>query len=234
MSLEFDPKAVELVDERGRLSWGRKTRFRKREPRRRALDWEREVLALIIDQYAVPLDQLARFMGCSQRRAEAIVEHLMRVGYVDYDRILSTERPWVWLTRRGAHFSGRDHLVFPVNVGAMPRIRAVNEVRLHLEGRAPDAVWVSGRGVMRRYGRTGSRVHGMLEVGEENHAIKVELVRKGYGRSCIGVETLLERFDAVVVFCVEETRDIYERMKDEHEWPRLVVRELPQPAHRGG
>lgn len=229
MRLSEDLNLVELIAGAGKLRWGEKTWLRKREPRRAPLEWELPLLQLVIEQYAMPLDQLGRFAGCSERRTEALVEHLMRVGYVDYDRIVRSESPWVWLTKRGAHYAGLGMRSTPPHVGAMERIRAVNEVRLYLEERMPEHRWISSRRVVQRYGRAGSRVNGAMEVGDELHAVKVELVRRDYERRRRGVEGLLQRYDAVIAFCEDGARVLFDRMVEEEGWTRLYVRGLPTP-----
>lgn len=229
LNLADDLDAVELTAGAKRLCWGEKTWLRKRLPRRPPLGWELALLQLVIEQYAMPLDQLARFTGCGERRSEALVEHLMRVGYVDYDRVVRGESPWVWLTKCGASYSRLGMRSTPPAPGAMERIRAVNEVRLYLEERMPEHRWISSRRVVQRHGRTGSRVNGAMEVGEELHAVKVELVRRDYERRRRGVEGLLRRYDAVVVFCEDGARVLYDRMAEEEGWDRLYVRGMPTP-----
>jgi len=60
--------------------------------------WEFELLRLLSEQYGMPFDQLARFLGCDDEQASRVARHLHRIGYADYGRFLVDEPHWVWLT----------------------------------------------------------------------------------------------------------------------------------------
>ncbi|HET9814069.1 MAG TPA: hypothetical protein VFP57_10505, partial [Sphingomicrobium sp.] len=114
-------------------------------------------------------------------------------------------------------------------VGAMARMRAVNEVRLHIAARAPQARWVSGRSIVREQGKRGYRPNAVVEIGRERHAILVKLGGGAEERERAILETHMARHDAVIAFCATAPRRRLERLAAEHHWPKLVVRELPQP-----
>ena len=84
-----------------------------------------------------------------------MAKHLTEVGFADYGRFLMDEPHWVWLTYRGVRLSGTGFRPSQPTPGAMVRIRAINEVRLHIARRAPEARWVSGRSVLREQGHQG-------------------------------------------------------------------------------
>lgn len=65
-------------------------------------------------------------------RRASVVKHLTKVGYADYGRFLHDEPHWVWLSGRGMRLSGTGFAYLRPKIGAMARMRAVNEVRLHL------------------------------------------------------------------------------------------------------
>jgi len=171
---------------------------RRRPVLRRPEPWEFELLRLIAEQQAIPFDQLARFIGCEPEQAARVAKHLFKSGFADYGRFLHDEPHWVWLSGRGARLSGTGlHHRLP-RVGAMARMRAVNEVRLHIAARASQARWVSGR-------------------EQRERAI---------------LETHMARHDAVIAFCAPSPRKRLERLAAEHHWPKLVVRDIPQPPPR--
>jgi hypothetical protein len=192
--------------------------------------WEHRILRLIAEQYALPFDQLARFLECDKDQAARIAKHLTGRGYTDYGRFLFDEPDWIWLTHRGASFSGTDFHAAEPRVGAMARIRAVNEVRLHISRRAPQARWISGRSVIREQGKRGRRPNAVVEVEGERHAI---LVKPGAwapeGRQRAVVEALLPAYDALVAFAAPAQRRLLERLAREHHWPKLVIRPIPTP-----
>ena len=190
--------------------------------------WEFELLRLIAEQGAIPFDQLARFLGGEQEQAARVAKHLTYAGYADYGRFLMDEPPWVWLRRRGARFSGTGLWPVGVKVGAIARMRAVNEVRLHIANRAPEARWVSGRTVVREQGKRGRRPNAVVEIGSERHAIVVKHgVPQELERERTAIEDHMAGYDAVICFANPRPRALLERFKAEYHWPKLVIRPIP-------
>ncbi len=205
---------------------------RRRGPRRlpQPQPWEHRVLRLIAEQYALPFDQLARFLACDRGQAARVAKHLTKAGYADYGRFLYDEPHWLWLTARGARLSGTDFAAVKPKVGAMDRIRAVNEVRLHIAARAPEAQWISGRSISREQGKKGRRPNAVVELGSERHAILVKHgIRQTEWRERDILESLMRGYDAVIAFCAPAPKALYERLAAEHHWPKLVIRDIPQP-----
>lgn len=189
--------------------------------------WEFELLRLIAEQGAIPFDQLARFIGCEGDQAARVARHLSKSGFADYGRFLHDEPHWVWLSARGVRLSGTGlHHRLP-KVGAMARMRAVNEVRLHITRRAPEARWVCGRSIVREQGVRGYRPNAVVEIGRERHAILVRLRVQSEERDTAILETHMARHDAVIAFCAPPTRKRLERLAAAHHWPKLVVRDIP-------
>ncbi len=210
----------------GSLAGGRAARNR---PVLRAPEpWEFELLRLIAEQGAIPFDQLARFLGAEVCQAASVVKHLTKVGYADYGRFLHDEPHWAWLSCRGARLSGTGFRPNRPKVGAMARMRAVNEVRLHIARRAPDAHWISGRSIVRKQGRSGHRPNAVVEIGAERHAIVVQLRVGDHERARDIVETHMARYDAVIYFANPAARALLMRLQAEHHWPKLVIRSIPR------
>ena len=212
---------------------GRDDRY---EARLRAPEpWESELLRLIAEQQGMPFDQLARFIGCEQEQAARVAKHLFKAGFADYGRYLHDEPHWLWLTQRGADLSGTEFVGGCPKVGAMDRTRAVNEVRLHIAERAPEARWICGRTVFREQGRKGRRPNAVVEIGGERHAILVKHgTRQAEWRERDILESLMRGYDAVVAFCAPYPGNLYRRLATEHHWPKLVVRDIPTRPPPGG
>jgi hypothetical protein len=191
--------------------------------------WEFELLRLIAEQQAIPFDQLARLLDCEMEQAARVAKHLFKSGFADYGRFLHEEPHWVWLTGRGARLSGTGlHHQLP-KVGAMARMRAVNEVRLQIARRAPEARWISGRSVIREQGLRGYRPNAVVEIGRERHAIVVRLSAQAEERERDILETHMARHDAVIAFCAAAPRKRLQRLAAQHHWPKLVIRSIPEP-----
>lgn len=192
--------------------------------------WEFELLRLIAEQGAIPFDQLARFLDGNERQAASVVKHLTKVGYADYGRFLHDDPHWAWLTGRGARLSGTGFAFRRPKVGAMARMRAVNEVRLHIAARAPEARWISSRSVVREQGMRGYRPNAVVEMGRERHAIVVVLRSPEQERLRGILETHMARYDAVIAFANPQPRKLLERLAADHHWPKLVIRDIPKPS----
>jgi hypothetical protein len=209
----------------GRLGGGRPAR--NRPVLRGPEPWEFELLRLIAEQGAIPFDQLARFLGADAGQAESVVKHLTEVGYVDYGRFLHDEPHWAWLSCRGARLSGTGFRPNRPRVGAMARMRAVNEVRLHISSRAPEARWICHRSLVREQGRRGHRPNAVIEIRSERHAIVVRLSARDLDIVRDSLETDMARYDAVIVFAMPSIRRRLEHFAAEHHWPKLVIRDIP-------
>ncbi|MGA8744515.1 MAG: hypothetical protein WB507_01445 [Solirubrobacterales bacterium] len=192
--------------------------------------WEFELLRLLAEQQAIPFDQLARFLNCEQGQSARVVKHLTKLGYADYGRFLADEPHWAWTTWRGMRLSGMGFTAEPPKVGAMARMRSVNEVRLHIARRAPEARWISGRSVVREQGMRGYRPNAVVEIGAERHALLVRLRVAEQERTLAILETHMARYDAVVAFASRGPRALLERLKAERHWPKLVIRPIPGPS----
>ena len=196
-----EAKAIPTIGRKREGKLGGGPGARQRAVLRRPEPWEFDLLRLIAEQGAIPFDQLARFLGCEDEQAARIAKHLHKAGFADYGRFLHGEPHWVWLSARGARLSGTGlHYRLP-KVGAMARARAVNEVRLHIARRAPEARWVCGRSIVREQGVRGYRPNAVVEIGRERHAILVRLRVQSEERERAILETHMARYDAVIAFC---------------------------------
>jgi AcrR family transcriptional regulator len=187
-------------------------------------------LALITEQAAVPLDQLARLLRRDLQETVEIVERLWRPGFVRCECSLPGEATWVWPTGRGVRLSGTGLSEPRLRLGALPRMRLVNEVRLHIAARAPEARWISGRRIAHGRNRRGRRLDGVVEIGEERHAIQVRLAASSVSALEDMVEHHSANYDAIVCFCAPPAYRQLKRQACVHHWPKLVLRHLPQPG----
>jgi hypothetical protein len=192
--------------------------------------WEVASMRLIAEQGAIPFDQLARFLEVEENRGARIAKHLSVRGYADYGRFLHGEPPLLWLTHRGCRLSGTDFPYVPPRIGALARIRAVNEIRLHISARAPEARWICGRTVFREQGHRGHRPHAVVEIAGERHALLALLGAKKRDLLIQMLEAHMRRYDALVVFSPARGRRALNLLASKRHWPKLVTRELPRPA----
>ncbi len=201
---------------------------RRRKLPRQPAEWERDLLALICEQGALPLDQLARFVCSDSDRAALLANHLCDAKYARRAPLLAGEPEWIWLTEGGTRLSRAGFKSYLPAPGALARLRAINEVRLRIEGSAPQAHWVGWRTLRRELRGAGQIPNAVVEIGGERHAIEVELTRrKTKEEAARMVDHRCANYDAVICFCTAKARRYFERLASENHWPKLLIRELP-------
>lgn len=208
-----------------RVPWA-SPRKRPRQPQ----SWERDVLALICEQGAIPIDQLARFLACDRDPAQDLGEHLREAGFARTARLLAAEPEWIWLSEGGTRLSQTGLRPYLPTPGALARLRAINEVRLRVEGGPSEVRWIGWRSLRRELRGVGRIPNAVVEVGEERHAIEVELSRKEKEDAAAMIAHRSVNYDAVICFCTDEMRRFYERLAAHNHWPKLLIRALPEPG----
>lgn len=202
----------------------RSSRSRQRDP----TNEERHALRLLSEQGAIPLDQLARFLDGSLADAVGVVQGLDAAGSIEHRRFLVRDHPWFWPSRRGVQLAGTGfHYALP-DVAMLAHRRAVNEIRLHLQERAPRGRWLCERAVFRRRDPEDHLPDGVFEVDGERHAIEAELSHKGHREIRLIVAQHSNRYDAVIYFCGPRTYRFMKRVQAEGCWPKLIVRRVPE------
>jgi len=186
------------------------------------------VLSLLSEQGAIPLDQLARFLGADLGEAMALVGGLQAAGCLKYRRFLVADYPWFWPSYRGLQFAATGFGAKTPALWGLAHRRAVNEVRLYLRERAPQGRWICERKVKRIRDPRDHLPDAIFEIGAERHAIEVELSRKSPLEIGQIIAEHSERYDAVIYFCGPKTHASMKRVKAEGCWPTLRIQQLPE------
>jgi hypothetical protein len=185
-------------------------------------------LRLLSEQVAIPLDQLARFLGASLSETVAALQALEAARCIEYRRFLVCDHPWFWPSRRGARLAGTGFPYSTPDVAMLAHRRAVNEVRLHLAESAPQGRWLCERTVYRRRDPADHLPDAVFEICGERHAIEAELSAKPNREIRQIVAQHSDRYDAIVYFCAPNIYRLLKRVKAEGRWPKLIVRRLPE------
>jgi len=102
----------------------------------------------------------------------------------------------------------------------------VNDVRLHIQGRASETEWVPER-VLAKERRAGEHLPDGVAITEGRRvAIEVELTVKSRERVTAILDELAGRFDAVLYFCAPGPHRQLTELAESGRWPTLGVREL--------
>jgi hypothetical protein len=194
-------------------------------PLRRPTGREVDTLRLMAEQGAIPVDQLSRFLELD---VEELVEVFSGASYVQRESLIAREPDWVWLTERGVRLSGTELPLLRPRAGGLPKLRALNEARLLIEGSFPTAEWIGRRVLLRERGNYAQVPGGVVELEGMRHSVDVKLNRHNKEYWVPLITGRCEHYDAVVVLCPEErTRAFMEALQDEHRWHKVLVRDLP-------
>ncbi len=149
-------------------------------------------------------------------------------------RLLVGEPAWVLPTAAGLRACGSSFGVWQPRIGLLAHVAAVNDVRLHVQGRSPLAEWVCERTLARERAAGEHLPDGVVLVDGQRVAIEVELTVKSRRRVTAILDELERRFDAVVYFCAPGAAPPARASSPRSgRWPSLDVRELPdRPAPR--
>jgi hypothetical protein len=70
----------------------------------------------------------------------------------------------------------------------------------------------------------------VVEIGAERHALVVHLRAGDQERTRDIIETHVARYDALIIFANPRPRALLKRLQAENHWPKLIVRQIPQPG----
>jgi len=194
--------------------------------RRRDLD----TLAWAAEQYAARTDQLSVLLDCGPRTAQRLIARLRQARLADQRRLLAGEPAWIIPTVKGLRACGSPFAAWQPRLGLLSHVAAVNDVRLHIQGRSPDSQWVCERVLARE--REDQREHlpdAIVLTDDRRIAIEVELTVKSRRRLTAILDELTGRYDAVLYFCAPASRRVLSELSESGRWPTLGVRELPEP-----
>lgn len=196
------------------------------------------------EQYAARMDHLQALTGTSTTAVWQIVRKLGHAGLVRKERIVAMEPSWVSLTAEGLAACGLPYGEWTPVLGRLEHVGAMNDARIHVQTRTPDALWISERQLMEEYAevnagrRERSREHmpdGVAILEGSSMAVEVELSVKSNVRLEGILDELARRYDAILYFCAAGPHQQLTRMQRTGRWPALAVRELPklpQPKRR--
>jgi hypothetical protein len=185
-----------------------------------------EVVGWLAEQYGARVDQLEVLMGAGPRTVQRTVARLRAAGLVRTERVLVGEPAWVLPTAAGMAACGSGFGVWRPRIGSLAHVAAVNDVRLHIQGRAPSTEWVPERTLARDRLAGEHLCDGVAITEGRKVAIEVELTVKSRRRVIAILDELAGRYDAVLYFCATGPHRQLAELAESGRWPTLGVREL--------
>jgi DNA-binding transcriptional ArsR family regulator len=194
-----------------------------------------EVLGWLAEQYGARVDHLEVLMGAGPRTVQRTVARLREAGLVRTERVLVGEAAWVLPTGAGMAACSSGFGVWRPRIGSLAHVAAMNDVRLHVQGRAPSTEWIPER-VLARDRLAGEHLPDGVAITEGRKvAIEVELTVKSRRRVTAILDELAGRYDAVLYFCAAGPHRQLTDLAGSGRWPTLGVRELPtRQGHEQG
>ncbi len=191
-----------------------------------------EVLGWLAEQYAGRIDHLEVLLNAGPRTVQRTLARLRAAGLIRTQRVLVGEPAWVLPTGAGMTACSSGFGIWRPRIGLLNHVAAVNDVRLHIQGRAPTTEWIPER-VLARDHLTGEHLpDGVAITDDRRVAIEVELTLKSRRRITAILDDHNARFDAVLYFCAPSTHRQLTELAASGRWPTLGVRELPRPEDR--
>lgn len=187
-----------------------------------------ELLRWMGEQYGARVDHLEALLGCGPRSAQRVIARLRENGMVTTRRLLVGEPAWVIPTSTGLRAGGLSFAVWVPRVGGLAHVAATNDVRLHVQERAPGSEWVPERQLARERKPGEHLTDGVVLLDGQRVAIEVELTVKTQQRLTAILDELNRRYDAVLYYCAPSPHRQLTTHENTGRWPKLGVRELPQ------
>jgi hypothetical protein len=202
-------------------------------PKERAWPRPRDLMVLrwACEQYGARLDHIAALIERSEEAARLTLIRLRSAGFVDKRRFVVGERPWMLPTAKGLALAGLSGVPWDPSVTRLARAAAINEVRLQVQRRRPDAGWIAARR-LRSEGPEGrgyvrNLPDGVVLMDGKRVAIKVELYYRPEKMPPL-LDELERGHDETVCFCSEEALREMRQLAECGRWRSLRLRELPR------
>jgi hypothetical protein len=191
-----------------------------------------EVLGWLAEQYAARIDHLEILLDAGPRTVQRTLARLRAADLIRTQRVLVGEPAWVLPTAAGMTACNSGFGAWRPRIGLLNHVATVNDVRLHVQGRAPTTEWIPER-VLARDRLAGEHLpDGVAITDGRKVAIEVELTLKSRRRITANLDDLNARYDAVLYFCAPSTHRQLTELAGTGRWPTLGVRDLPQAEDR--
>lgn len=189
---------------------------------------ETEILMLISEQFAVPMDLFAAFLGIPRKEADALAKRLQGAGWVALKRFFASGEPWVWLERAGAKRCATPFSAQPPKIFLLSHHRAVCEARLSLEREYPDGKWICERLLWQHRQDQLHAPDALYEVrnaeGEvKQWAIEVERTAKPRKDYRLIIAHRCGRYDRVLYYCTPKVAARVTRMPEFSHMKVMVI-----------
>jgi hypothetical protein len=192
---------------------------------------DRWLLALVGEQYALSLGQLAQLIGRTDGNAGRLRDRWDKAGWVNSRQLTAPGPSMLWLTREGVRVAQSPYPRWQPNVSLATHIEAVTNVRLLLERQLRLGEWHCERELAQGIPPSSrTRPHlpdGLLDTGSEQIAVEVELTPKGRSRLTDIFAEVGERYSQVWYFAAPPLVGTLGALADAAPWQNITVHSYP-------
>lgn len=189
------------------------------------------VLRWVCEQCAARRDHVRALIGLSEAMARESVARLVKAGLLRSERYIVRESAWLLPTRAGLNAWGGGGRVLTPTLGQLAHFAAINDVRLHVQRRRPDAEWIPERRLRRERGEAGRGQHshipdGVVLLDGHRVAIEVELNHKSRKATEAVLQGHAREYDAALYFCARDAYGQLRRLEQSGRFPKFTTSEL--------
>ena len=212
---------------------GREKRRKKRSDSGSVCLSERDgrLLELVGEQCAVSVAQLARLIGRTHRTGRWLRDRWRQAGWIESRPLTRGGPSFLWLTPLGVRVARSPYRTWRPNASMVGHIEAVTDVRLLLERELRLGDWICERSLAQHStSRSQDRPHlpdGLLDTGDEQIAIEVELSLKSRSRLAAILEQLGQEYPQVWYFAAPPLRLALAELAAEAPWQNIAVYSYP-------
>ena len=193
-----------------------------------------ELLAIVGEQFAVTVEQLAVLMGRSFRAGRWLRDRWLQAGWVESKQLLADGPSLLWLTAFGVRVARSPYRRWRPNPGMAAHIEAVTDVRLLLERQLLLGSWEPERELAKTaWSASLPRPHlpdGVLATRQGRVAVEVELTLKSRVRLEQIIAILGERYPQVWYFAAPPALAALEEIASAARWQNVHVYSYPPAA----
>jgi transposase len=181
-------------------------------------------LHLLLEQNAITVGQLARFLRVSRSEMKRFVAEAVDEKWVAARQSITGDDEWVWLDYRGAELTGSRFQVVMPGFKDLRNWRALNEARLKVEGSSRDVEWTCKRKMQATKRSMGRLPDAIVRIGKQRHVVEVELSYKKGKRLRAKIAEYERKYDGVLYFVPDEILKQFERLEiTKKAFPKLMV-----------